>query len=67
MVFVFVACSSGSSSLEKVIADFKQTDKTGRLYDLEFKMIEMGEIQKVTVADSLKILHDELMLKTIRR
>lgn len=59
MVFVFAACSSGSSSLEKAIADFKQTDKTGRLYDLKFKMIEMGEIQKVTVADSLKILGDE--------
>ena len=63
LVFVFAACSSGNSSLEKVIADFKQTDKEGRLYDLKFKMIEMGEIQKVTVSDSLKILQEEFKAK----
>jgi len=61
-VFIFATCSWGSSSLEKVIADYKQTDhKTGQLYDLKFKMIEMGEMQKVTVADSLKILQEEFM------
>ena len=56
-IALFVACSSGGSSFEKVIAAYKQTDpKTGRLYDLKFKMIEMNELQKITVADSLKIL-----------
>lgn len=53
----FVACSTGGSTLEKAISDFKQTDpKTSKLYDLHFKMIEMGEIKKITVADSIKIM-----------
>ncbi len=59
-IFSIVECSTGGSSLEKVISDYKQTDpKTGRLYDLNFKMIEMGELQKITVADSLRILEAE--------
>lgn len=59
-VFLAVACSSGSSPFEKTIADYKQTDpKTGKLYDLKFKMIEMGEPQAITVADSLKVLEAE--------
>jgi hypothetical protein len=59
-VFLAVACSPGSSSFEKAISDYKQTEpKTGKLYDLKFKMIETGEPQQVTVADSLKILEAE--------
>lgn len=58
-ILLFAACSAGSSSFEKAIADYKQTDpKTGRLYDLHFKMIEMGEAKKITVADSIKIMED---------
>lgn len=56
-VLLAVACSSGSSPYEKAISDYKQTDpKTGKLYDLKFKIIEMGEPQNITVADSLKVL-----------
>ena len=59
-ITLLVACSTGGSSFEKVIADYKQTDpKTGRVYDLKFKMIEINEPQKITVADSLKILEAE--------
>lgn len=58
-----VACStSDNSSIEKVIADFKQTDpKTGQLYDLKFKLIEMGEMTSITVADSIKILEEDFL------
>jgi hypothetical protein len=59
-IFIMVACSTGASSFEKVISEYKQMDpKTGSLYDLNFKMIEMGELQKITVADSLEILETE--------
>lgn len=56
-ILLSVACSTGSSSLEKVISDYKQTDpKTGKFYDLHFKMVEMGEVKKIAVADSIKII-----------
>lgn len=57
-IALFVACSTGSSSsFEKVISDYKQTDpKTGKLHNLHFKIIEMGQSEKITIADSLKIL-----------
>jgi hypothetical protein len=56
-VFLAVACSPGGSPFEKTISDYKQTDpKTGKLYRLKFKMIEMGEPKKITVADSLEVL-----------
>lgn len=59
-IILFISCSSGSSSFEKTISNFRQTDpKTGRLYDLDFKVIEMSEAQKITVADSLKILETD--------
>lgn len=67
-ILLFVACSTGSSPLEKAIADYKQTDpKTGRLYDLQFKMIEMGEVKKITVADSIKIMEDDFQAEKDRK
>jgi|GEM_PF-3225915 len=65
---LFVACSTGSSPLEKAISDYKQTDpKTGKLYDLHFKMIEMGETKKITVADSIKIMEENFRAENGKR
>ncbi|GHT89006.1 hypothetical protein FACS189474_5200 [Bacteroidia bacterium] len=46
------ACSSGNK-YEKTIADYIQTDKHGTKFDMNFKVIEIAEIQRITVADSM--------------
>lgn len=55
-----VSCGSNSNSkYEKTIGDYLQTDKKGSKYDLKFKVIELTEQGKITVADSIAYLTDE--------
>lgn len=56
-----VSCGSGSSNskYEQTIGDYLQTDKRGSKYDLKFKVVELTEHGKVTVADSITYLTDE--------
>lgn len=55
-----VSCGSGTSGkYEKTIGDYLQTDKRGSKYDLKFKVIELTEQGKITVADSIAYLTDE--------
>lgn len=67
-ILLCVACSTGSSPLEKAISDYKQTDpKTGKLYELHFKMIEIGKVKKITVADSVKIMEESFRTENSKR
>lgn len=50
----FFSCTS--SSYEKAIADWVQTDKDGTWTDLNFKLVEVQSIEDITVSDSLSIL-----------
>lgn len=56
--FLLSACSS-SGKYEKTIADFVQTDKKGTKFDLKFKAVEIKELQKITVADSITFLEEK--------
>lgn len=55
-----VSCSGGGNSkYEKIISDIVQTDHRGTKYDLKFKALEIQEIGKISVADSISILKEE--------
>lgn len=54
IAFVFTACSNGK--YEATIAHYIQSDQRGRLYDLDFKMIDMEQTEPITVQDSIKII-----------
>lgn len=54
IAFVFASCSNGK--YEKTIANYIQTDNKGRMYDLNFQMIELKHLNKITVQDSIDIL-----------
>lgn len=59
LIFLFCAScffSCTSSSYEKAIADWVQTDKDGTWTDLKFKLVEVQSIEDITVSDSLSIL-----------
>lgn len=58
LMFFLAGCSS-NGTYEKTIASYLQTDKQGSVYDLKFKALEIKEIEKVTVADSIKAIHDK--------
>lgn len=47
-----VSCGS-NTDYGKTIGDYLQTDKNGSKYDLKFKVIELNEQGKITVADSI--------------
>lgn len=60
LVVLFASCGTNTKSdYEKAIADYVQTDKGGRKYDLQFKVIELNEQRNITVADSIAILTEE--------
>ncbi len=60
MIGTALSCSSGSDkAYEKAIADNVQTSKNGSYVDMKFNIIELNEMQKITVADSLKLLNEE--------
>lgn len=51
---------SYNNDYEKAIADYVQTDKSGTKYDLKFKVLEIKELQKITIADSINILTERM-------
>jgi hypothetical protein len=53
----FAACSGGSR-YEKTIAGYLETDRNGSRFDLKFKALEMHEIARYTVADSIRFISD---------
>lgn len=67
----FVSCSTNSkqnesktvtldkATIEKTIADNVTTDKRGSKFDMKFKVIDMKEPVKYTVADSIKYLKEK--------
>lgn len=58
MALFFTGCAV-QSNYEKAIADFVQTDRSGKWTDMKFKVIEIGEPTDITVGDSIKILTDK--------
>ncbi len=64
---LLASCSSTGSKYEKAIADFVQTDKKGTKYDLKFKAIEIKELQKITVADSVAFYTDKMETERSKR
>lgn len=59
LLLVLLTSCSGPSAYEQAIADFVQTDKKGTKYDLKFKVLEIKELKKITVGDSITILTDD--------
>lgn len=55
---LLISCGGMSSKYEKLIADVVQTNSRGTKYDLSFKTEKLEEIQRISVADSIKILTD---------
>lgn len=53
------SCST-KNPYEKAIADYVQTDKKGTWYDMKFKALEIKELQKVSVADSIAMLTEKM-------
>lgn len=49
-------CGGKGSMYEKAIADYVQTSKRGVWTDMQFKVLEMGEAEPITVGDSIRIL-----------
>lgn len=62
-----IACSSNESNYKKTIADFVQTDKRGTKYDLKFKVLELKEIKKMTVADSIQYLENKMNIERAKK
>lgn len=58
LVSLLFSCGGTISKYEKVIADFVQTDSRGTKLDMNFKAEKLEEINRVTVADSIKIITD---------
>lgn len=54
-VLILFSCSSGNK-YEILIGDYVQTDKSGKWTDLQFKAIEITELEPITVSDSISIL-----------
>lgn len=59
LIAVFMVSCGSSTDYGKTIGDYLQTDKNGSKYDLKFKVIELNEQGKITVADSIAYLTDE--------
>jgi len=57
LLICLTACSS-NNTYEQTIADHVQTDKKGTKYDMKFKALEIGEIARYTVADSIAIIKE---------
>lgn len=60
LITLLFSCGGGGQpgKYEKAIADYVQTDSRGTKLDLKFKVEKLEEIQKITVADSIKIVTD---------
>lgn len=58
LVSLLFSCGGTISKYEKVIADFVQTDNRGRKLDMNFTAEKLEEINRITVADSIKIITD---------
>ncbi len=57
IVFItFLSCSQDKNIYEETISDFVQTDKKGTKYDMKFKSLEIKEVKRITVADSIQYL-----------
>ncbi len=67
MGVLLASCSSVDSKYEKAIEDFVQTDKKGTKYDLKFKAIEIKELQKITVADSVTFYTEKMEAERNKR
>lgn len=65
-ILLLSSCSS-SGKYEQTIADFVQTDKKGTKYNLKFKVIDIKELQKITVADSVTFLTDKWNVEKEKR
>lgn len=59
IVALLISCGGGTSKYEKLIADVVQTDGKGTKYDLNFKVEKMEEINRITVADSIRIITEQ--------
>jgi len=57
-ILLIASCNQTKSKYAKAIAKEVQTDHRGTKYDLNFKVVELEELQKITVGDSLRILTD---------
>lgn len=60
---ILFSCGGTTSIYEKVIAEFVQTDSRGTKLDMKFKVEELKEIFRVTVADSIKIITDNFNIE----
>lgn len=58
LLSLLFSCGGTTGKYEKLIADIVQTDSRGTKYDLDFKAEKLEEIQRISVADSIKILTD---------
>jgi peptidoglycan hydrolase CwlO-like protein len=58
LVSLLVSCEGTTSKYEKEIADFVQTDSRGAKLDMNFKSEKLEEINRITVADSIKTITD---------
>lgn len=52
------SCGGTTSKYEKVIADFVQTDSRGTKLDMNFKAEKLEEVNRISIADSIKIITD---------
>lgn len=59
LIAVFMVSCGSNTDYGKTIGDYLQTDKNGSKFDLKFKVIELNQQGKITVADSVAYLTDE--------
>lgn len=57
MLLIF-SCGKETSSYEKTIAEAVQS-RNGKIHDLNFKVVEIGKLRTITVADSILYLQKE--------
>ncbi|WP_165045792.1 hypothetical protein [Dysgonomonas sp. ZJ709] len=59
-ILILSLCSCTSSNkYEKLISDYAQTDKQGTWTDIQFKALEIKELEPIKVSDSITILKEE--------
>ena len=61
LLIAFSSCSK--PGYEKAIAEWVQTDFHGTWTDLKFELLEVLEIEDVTVSDSLRHLNNKRLLQ----